>query len=276
MMMRAKGFTLRDLVGIVVLVFILAALARVLVPGISRSIELADQANCQSRLMDIGKAIAMYKSEENERFPLLWTSGRPEANITPTDPAETIEELKTKLIGREAAMENVWLLIDKGFIAEEDFQCPSDEDYRRREFADPADRKANRVGWQSPANFSYGLHFPYESTTVDGQAVENPAPLTSELEGSFVIMADRNPSLNNEPATGVGANKAPSSHEGVESYLSYLMFNGGVSYKASIDISSVNGDNIYTIEPRNNANQATPADIHDQYIIRHPALSKEE
>ena len=132
------------------------------------------------------------------------------------------------------------------------------------------DREANKVGWRSSANFSYSLHFPYKSTTVDGGAVDNPAYLGPHLKGSFVIMADRNPSQNNEPATGVKPNKAPSNHE--EDGEAYLMYSGRVSWKASTENSNVNADDIYTIQTRNNANPATPADLEDQYIVRHPAL----
>ncbi len=52
-------------------------------------------------------AIAMYKDEGDGAFPLLWTTGQPEADISRSDSAGTIEELKTKLDGREAAMQNV-------------------------------------------------------------------------------------------------------------------------------------------------------------------------
>ena len=79
-------------------------------------------------------------------------------------------------------------------------------------------------------------------------------------------MADKNPSQNNEPATGVKPNKAPSNHE--EDGEAYLMFSGQVSWKASTENSNVNADDIYTIQTRNNANPATPADleaIHDLF-----------
>ena len=278
MMVRTTGFTLRDLVVIVALVFILSFLAKLLVPAISRATELRDQAECRANLKGIGTAIAMYKGEGNGEFPLLWTTGRPEVDIAPTDSAGTIEELKTKLTGREAAMQNVWLLIDKGLLTEEAFGCPYDEDYRPRDFTDPADRMANRVGWRSSANFSYGMHFPYKSTTVDGETVDNPAYLGPHLKGSFVIMADKNPSRNNEPATGVGPNKAPSNHK--EDGEGYLMYSGAVNWKRSAENSDVNGDNIYTIETdfpegKSNKNSETPADLDDQYIVRHPALPKE-
>jgi len=276
MMTRAKGFTFSDLVIILVLVFILAGLARVIVLGISHAIRLANQDKCRANLHGIGKAIAMYKSEGNSSFPLLWTTGQPEANIARSDPAGTIKELRTKLAGRETAMQNVWLLIDKEFVGEEAFACPLDSDYEARELTTAQiDAGTHAVGWQSSANFSYGLHFPYESTMVEGRAIENPAhlgPLGPQLKDSFVIMADKNPSRNNEPATGVRAGKEPSNHGDLGT--GYLMFSGAVNWKTSMMDSNVNGDDIYTIQTRDNANPATPASLDDQYIVRHPALPK--
>ena len=274
MMTRTKGFTLRDLVVILVIVFILVILATLLVPATSTCTELANQALCRANLKGIGTAIAMYKDRENGRFPLLWTTGQPEADIAPSDSAGTIEELRTKLAGRQAAMQNVWLLIDKGLVTEEAFGCPSDEDYLPRDFTDPTDKEANRVGWRSSANFSYGLHFPYKSTTVDGKTAENPAYLGPHLKGSFVVMADKNPSQNNESATPIGPNKTPSNHE--DEGEAILMYSGAVRWKASTENSNFNADDIYTIQPRGNANPATPADLDDQYIVRHPALPKKQ
>jgi len=272
MMMRTKGFTLRDLLVVILVIVILVICAYLIIPHISTGNGIRKQAACTANLRYIGEAIARYADEEDDRFPLLWTTGQPEADIAPSDPAGTIEELRTELAGKEAAMQNVWLLIDKGYVTEDAFQCPSDEDYLPRDFADPADRKANPVGWRSSANFSYGLHFPYKSTMVEGRASDNPAPLNAQLKGSFVIMADKNPSQNNEPATGVGSDKAPSNHDYGETYL---MYSGEVRWKASIENSHVNGDDIYTIQTRDNANPATPTDLEDQYIVRHPALPKE-
>jgi hypothetical protein len=264
---------LRDLVVVFVILFVLAVFATLLIPARCYAPELANQAACRANLKGIGTAIAMYRGDNKDTaFPLLWTTGRPEANIAESDSAGTIEELKAKLTGREAAMQNLWLLIDKGLVTEEAFGCPSDEEYLPREFTDDADKAANKVGWQSSANFSYGMHFPYESTTVNGETVENPAPLGPELSGSFVIMADKNPSPNNEPATGVGPQKTPSNHK--EHGESFLMYSGQVNWKSSMEDSDVNGDDIYTTEPLNNANPATPADLDDQYIIRHPVLGK--
>jgi len=261
MMMRTKGFTLIDLLVVIVSAAILIAISACATRGPSRHML------CTAELNGIGKAIAMYAAEDkNAKFPLLWTTGQPEADITRNDAARDLDELKTKLDGREAAMQNMWLMIDKGLIGETAFRCPADDDYTVRA---PLDRVEDKVGWQSSSQFSFGLHFPYTSTTVDGKTVDNPAYLGPKLKGSFAIMSDKNPSQNNEPATGVGPNKAPSNHgDNGEVYLTY---GGQVEMKWNAEDSKVNGDDIYTIQTQNNANPATPANIDDQYIVRHPA-----
>ncbi|MDP6545440.1 MAG: hypothetical protein QGH60_15755 [Phycisphaerae bacterium] len=268
---RTKGFTLIDLLVAIMCVAILVTIPACMLLGARRQ---ADAAACRANLSGIGKANAMFMGEDrNARFPLLFTAGQPEANIEAAHASGDIEELRTKLVGSEAAMQNVWILIDKGLVPEDAFGCPADRDYVPREWTDKADRRARKVGWWSSAQFSYGLHFPYKSTTVDGEVVKNPAYIGPILKGSFVIMADKNPSQNNEPATGVGADKGLSNHGSFGE--AYLMFGGAVNWKQGAKDSNVNGDDIYTIQTRNNANPATPADIDDQYIVRHPALPKE-
>jgi prepilin-type N-terminal cleavage/methylation domain-containing protein len=266
MMMRSRGFTLIDLLVVIAIIAILAAL---LVPTMLRSRELAHQAACTANLNGIGKGIAMFAAEDKDgKFGLLWTTGQPEANISRNDGASNLDELRTKLIGREAAMQNMWAMIDLGLIGETAFACRSDDDYIPRELIQ-AELGDNKVGWLSSAQFSYGIHFPYESTTVDGKVVDNPAYLGPKLPGSFAIMADKNPSRNNEPATGVGPDKPPSNHK--DDGSAYLTYGGQVEMmnKSLSDSESGYGD-IYTIQQEGNANPTTPANVDDTYIVRHP------
>ncbi|MCP4374786.1 MAG: hypothetical protein GY794_01195 [bacterium] len=195
----------------------------------------------------------MAAADDNYKFPLLWTTGQPEASIKPTGAAPDLEKLKTKLIGREAAMQNMWILLAKEYTVELAFMCPEDNDWVPRVLADNADRD---VGWHSSKNFSYGLHFPYRTTTVDGKTVANPAHLDKGIlliDGSFAIMADKNP-LNHGDLVRVNA----------------LRLSGAIEYLRGESDFEINNDNIYTIQTQNNANLSTPANINDQYIIRHP------
>jgi len=286
--MRSRGFTLVDLAVVIGVIGILAA---VIVPSVLRSIELAKRASCTAKLKGVGTAVAMFRGEdEKAKFPLLFTAGRPEANIRRSDGSKNLDELKRKLVGREAAMQNVWPLIIGGVVTEDAFGCPSDKDLVSREFEDKTERRNSKIGWRSSAEFSYGMHFPYRSTTVNGEAIDNPAYLGSRfphestaggsetidnpaylgphLRGSFAIMADKNPSRTNEPAKVVGPNHPNSNHRDGPSVL---MYSGQVNWwEAGSEHSKVNDDDIYTIQKKNNANLATPANENDTYITRHP------
>ena len=270
-MMRTNGFTLVDLAVVVVCAAVLILIPACITERIEQADSMAQLVMCQSNLNGIGKANAMFAAEDvNSRFPLLFSTGNPEADIEADHAAGDTDSLKTKLAGSEAAMQNVWVLITKGFLSEKAFMCPADKDYVAREYKDPADRRTRRVGWWSSRQFSYGMHYPYKRVVVDGKEAYNPSYLGPKLKGSFVIMADKNPSQNNEPAVGVGADKSPSNHGRFgEVYLTYA---GIVDWRRGDKDSKVNGDDIYTINPENNANPSTPADMDDQYIVRHPKL----
>ena len=88
-------------------------------------------------------------------------------------------------------------------------------------------------------------------------------------------MADKNPSHNNEPATGVGPDTPPSNH--VDDGEVYLTYGGQVEMKKSTKDSDVQGDGIYTISTRlpvgvTNKDASTPAYREDQYITPHPIV----
>jgi hypothetical protein len=140
-MIRTKGFTLVDLLVVILCAVILATLSacmsgrhaggnpeveaqpiavgkaegKVEPKGGGRIWSARDVMVCQSNFKGIGMAIAMYRAENKDaRFPLLLTTGQPEADIKASHAARTIDGLKKNLVGSEAAMQNVWILIDKG------------------------------------------------------------------------------------------------------------------------------------------------------------------
>ena len=286
-MRRTKGFTLVELL---VVISIIAILATLLVPAVQRAVELANQASCRTNLKGVGTAIAMSKGEDrNSRFPLVWESGEPESAITTTDAKESMAKLKSENTGKESAMQNMWEIISKGLVTEIAFACPSDTEQEGRIFTDKTDRRSRKYGWTTSKNFSYGLHFPYKSKTEADPAdanqtvsVENPAYLRAQLKGSFVIMADKNPSPSGSKgpsAEGVSDERMPSNH--ILDGEAYLMFSGAVNWKKSTTDSDVNGDDIYTIETEfaageTNVNASTPAGFDDQFITVHPEPVEQE
>jgi len=277
-MRRTKGFTLIELL---VVIAIIAILATLLMPTVQRARELANQAACTANLNGIGKGIAMFAAEDkNARFPLLWNSGDPESTIAWADAEKDIATLTTNLNARPAAMQNMWLIIDKGLVGENAFGCRSDDDYTVRA---PEDRVNERVGWQSSSQFSYGLHYPYRYKTTPDPANpgvgSNPVYLGPKLKGSFVIMADKNPGEGGPGnAMGVKTNVVePSNH--IDDGEVYLTYGGQVEMKKSLDDSLVQGDDIYMIATGadlpvgiTNADATTPAYRDDQFITVHPTI----
>jgi prepilin-type N-terminal cleavage/methylation domain-containing protein len=271
-MRRTKGFTLVELL---VVIAIIAILATLLVPAVQRAIELANQASCRANLSGIGKGIAMYKTENRDNYPLLNKYGDPEDTIDATDFAEDPEALAPKT---EAVMQNMWLIIEKGLVGEDAFECPSDKDYEARILTQAEiDAGLHAVGWMSSSNFSYGMHSLYKTATAGGTTI-NPAAVAAQLKGSFIMMADKHPIQGTAAAAegireevteadgSVTAGIVPSNHP--RDGEAYLMSSGAVGWKGSVENSVVNSDDFYTVQT--GATLPIPKNKNDQYICRHP------
>jgi len=270
-MRRSKGFTLVELL---VVIAIIAILATLLVPAVRRAIELANQASCKANLNGLGKAFGMYATENRNQFPLMQNYGDPEAVVLSSHYATDIPALKAKT---EAAMQNMWLIIDKGLVGEKAFACPSDGDYTPRVLTTAQiDAGTHTVGWMSSDNFSYGLHSPYKRATAEGTTL-NPASMDSQLKGSFIIMADKNPQQGKGTAARgiqeesvaadgtVTGGVVPSNHP--KDGEAWLTITGAAGWKGSLVDSVENSDDFYSLK----TGAATiPKNKHDQYIVRHP------
>jgi len=178
-MKRSKGFTLVELL---VVVGIIAMLVGILMPTLGRAREIAQMSMCGANLNGIGKGVIMYQAEAEDKFPLLGqhTSG---ANLMVALNSGTDNDDIANL--NSNAMQNAWVMIQKGSISEELLKCPSDKSWTaRKDVTGETGTQLKKYGWNSWNNFSFGIHMPY------GQ--NHASPLTSSLKGSFPIFADKN------------------------------------------------------------------------------------
>ena len=216
-------------------------LVGILLPSLGRARELAKQAVCQANLNAIGKAIAVYETSQNDHFPLLWNTGDPNAvlNANAADDVWAIQSTNS--------MNNLSLLVRDGMLSIGTFHCLSDSGWLKR-------TETGRYGWTDLRQFSYGLHWPYgmEGSKSNpaalwrpavGEEVTGPAAAGSghsSLDGSFVIMAERN------PGGSVGPARNPANHfiDG----QAILHRDYSVSFYKSVSDSNagVGGDDIYT------------------------------
>jgi hypothetical protein len=94
----------------------------------------------------------------------------------------------------EAPMQNVWIVIAKGYFSEHAFHCPSDDQWLNRS----SDMK---YGWTDYRQFSYGMHLPFDR--VGGTL--NKAAWSEHLNGGVAVMGDRNPGCPGEAAAAITA-----------------------------------------------------------------------
>ena len=104
-----RGFTLIELL---VVIAIIAILAGIMFPVFSRSRAQARKSNCLAHLKQIGMAMIMYCSDNDNVLPIL--AGKP--SVEPTKPVITRE---LHPYARNPAI----------------FRCPSDSDYFQLEFS---------------------------------------------------------------------------------------------------------------------------------------------
>ena len=223
---KAKGFTLIELL---VVIAIIALLVSILMPSLGRARELAKQAACMANLNAIGKARVLYEGLNEDKFPLLFTSGNPNSAAATTNlgktPATATDRDDPWEITATGAMQNVWLLIGEGMVSVDAFECPSDQGLTET---------GAYAGWANTSEFSYGMSFPYAS---DGTNT-NPAALGNTLGGGFVWMADR------MEGTGITASNHNMDPGGCTIYLTFA---GSVRKHASISDGAcgISDDEIY-------------------------------
>ena len=201
---------------IVVALIILVAVAVFVLPQFNRRRGGRGHtfAGCKGNLKGIGIAMLYYAEDVGGESPSLikpheavpnGANGTPtEANQTDYDLGgpdrqrtyrdATESEITWEILG-DQAMQNVWLMMETGHLADEKvFRCGGDRSWQRR------DKEVAEYGWTDPHQYSYGMQWPYQA---DAAGNINPAPLGAP---NTVMMADLN------PGGPVSKSRPPSNH----------------------------------------------------------------
>jgi len=245
-MCTRRGFTLRDLI-VTLVVLVLLALALDIFRPWARSGELARRAGCAINLSNMGKAIALYRNANNDRFPFI--DGPAAWDKTPTGTNRTTGP---KADTPHAVTAMMFLLLRDGDQSAKMFKCYSDANVT--EDANLKDA-TGKYCWDfsSAKNCSYGYQLPLANNSTGIFSVDpkltgkakDEAEAKDRLTGSVIIMADKAPAGDlGGYAAGDKANAYMSpNHNG--DFINALRADASVMNSRTPDIG-VNKDYIYT------------------------------
>ena len=220
-MRRQRAFTLVEL--IIELLTLLVLIGILIVVGCKAFSEASRidgrRRVCMIKLRVIGKAFTEYATANSGKFPRVHSEGDPLAALTEDN---NLESISTN------AMNQVWPLIDEGYLPAAAFRCPADK--RPVVSASPA----LRYGWVDASQFSYGIQYPFDHDPA-GKAVNPACPASAGYSGDWILMADRNPGKR------VAGNKDWPNHS---NGCSYLRMDGSVLFHENSN-SVISGQEIY-------------------------------
>jgi len=265
--MRRKGFTLIELL---VVIAIIALLMSILMPALSRVRELANRVVCGSNISGIIKAMNMYASQSDSKFP--WVGTR---NTVLSDTLAGTPPVFTKATITSC----LYLLLKHDYATPGQFVCKSDPVVTDEmqapdlgilwDFGDPV------------AQCSYAYHTPFPPARA----------VTAASQAGMAVMADCNPHLDGTAdTTSVGFDATPAGTE-----EEHQIWNTEVHQKDGQNVGFVDGhvnfeeysycgindDNIYTIgadnamasmegTPPSDLAKAIPYSQEDSLLISQP------
>ncbi len=204
-MRRAKGFTLIELL---VVIAIIALLVSILLPSLQRARELAKRAVCGANLHGVGRALALYQNENDDRWPWLELNYETNHDAHFTAPAGTYFDQApwTTRGSNRSITALLFLLVRSGHPADL-FTCPSDDAVECDNLKDP---DTDDYWWDftgPDANIplkdvdkvvSYSFQVPLHSgaRTSMGKMIGSGVNIASQ--GALVIMADKSPASDDD------------------------------------------------------------------------------
>jgi prepilin-type N-terminal cleavage/methylation domain-containing protein len=193
MMRQRKGFTLIELL---VVIAIIALLVSILLPSLNRARELAKRAICGANLNGIGKALALYKTANDDRYPFISDEPGMTWDDTPilggAPDIYTLDKNATQMNSTLHIVENLNILVAEGMTSFKMFRCPSAGGEVMRRNVDLAGGGQNQsYGFidrdgKPYCDYAYQLGYSYEDASTPGWC-----PLDDSMDSSVPIMADQ-------------------------------------------------------------------------------------
>jgi hypothetical protein len=171
------GFGLKHLLIVLGALFMLFVYvtALVLLPGRNGARALAKRAVCGTRVKGLANAFEMYKAEGDDTYPCL---GETTVLGGPARGAAREREFFSDGNRKDSNIQHYWLLVLRGLVGDQQFQCPSDDSYQM------PDRNALKYGFTSWRNVSYG----FQPATVHPA---NSAYPCDSMDGGTIIVGDK-------------------------------------------------------------------------------------
>ena len=267
-MRRTKGFTLIELL---VVIAIIGLLVSILVPSIQKAKELAYRASCQANLNGIGKAMILYQSTYNDKWPLIADASGMDYDATMlAGGSDDVFALDGNASGEGTALnvnENLCLLVAKNMTPWKMFRCPTvDSDTIDRSESGNHDFGFRSSGSNPKVFMDYSYHLGYSNG--------NSAAFGSSLEGDFAILADQcGDKLDDFSKTGaVTPNKGDGYNHGDDG-IAVLYAGGNVTWSDTVLIGW-GKNNIYAKDltstndtPSGGTSAGVPDNKHDSVLI---------
>ncbi|HNX26838.1 MAG TPA: type II secretion system protein [Phycisphaerae bacterium] len=228
--MKRKAFTLIELL---VVIAIIALLVSILMPSLNTARELAKRAMCCTNLNGIGKALMLYSSSNDDKYPGYLkkstdtTTGSPDGSY----PASYITYSET---GSNTLNANSYALLAKdGFVSYAIFKCPSVSD---TETAQPS-TSDDEFGFTGSKQVSYGFQ-PASGSSATAQSAD--ISLSEDLGGTVIIAGDRYGSAASITTTSGQTNVSSTQNHvsGKKGQENMLTSGGGVKSEKFNDYSS--------------------------------------
>ena len=275
---RRGGFTLADLLAVVVLIPLLLAL----VVGCWQRTRCggSNRVKCASNLRQIGQAILIYSNDAKGPYPrTVYVGG---ATVTPTwgTGAAGPNPFKPGGPAPNDVTAALFLLLRTQDITSEVFTCPS-SDAEKWDFGGGSNTALNWSNWNGVAGVQRNLSYSYANPYPDDAAVERKYALTNSLGAEFAVAADKNPGAGVSGRAGVLAVTSTSSARDMKSANStnhdrdgqnVLYGDGHVEFQSNPFVG-VQRDNIYA-RRRGGANPfvsdtivASPYDANDSVLL---------